>query len=119
MKKAASAQASIHAVVGSDESEVKRAASELAAQLTPPDGGDFGIEVIDGTGDNSEQSASRIRAAVEALQTLPFFRRQTVWLKNSNGSAIRYRPLSGGAGRARGAERGAGCRAATRRDVSA
>ena len=85
MKKAAATEASIHAVVGSDESEVKRAASELAAQLTPPDAGDFGIEVIDGAGDNSEQSASRIRAAVEALQTLPFFGGKLVWLKNANG----------------------------------
>jgi len=74
----------IHAVVGSDESEVKRAAAELAAKLTPPDAGDFGIEVIDGCGDNSEQSASRVRSAIEALQTLPFFGSKLVWLKNAN-----------------------------------
>ncbi len=84
MKKAVASQASIHAVVGSDESEVKRAASELAAQLSPPDAGDFGIEIIDGSGDNAEQSASRVRAAVEALQTLPFFGGKLVWLKNAN-----------------------------------
>lgn len=84
MKKAAVAQANIHAVVGSDESEVKRAASELAAQLAPPDAGDFGIEVIDGAGDNVEQSASRVRSAIEALQTLPFFGGKLVWLKNAN-----------------------------------
>lgn len=74
----------IHAVVGSDESEVKRTASELAAQLTPPDAGDFGIEVIDGCGDNAEQSAGRVRAAIESLQTLPFFGGKLVWLKNAN-----------------------------------
>ena len=84
MKKTAAAQASIHAVVGSDESEVKRAAAELAAQLAPPDAGDFGVEIIDGSGDNAEQSASRVRAAVEALQTLPFFGGKLVWLKNAN-----------------------------------
>jgi DNA polymerase-3 subunit delta len=75
----------IHAVVGSDESEVKRIASELASELTPPDAGDFGAEIIDGCGDNAEQAASRIRAAIEALQTLPFFgQRKLVWLKNAN-----------------------------------
>ncbi|MGZ5552458.1 MAG: DNA polymerase III subunit delta [Chthoniobacterales bacterium] len=77
--------ANIHAVVGSDEGEVKRVAAELAAKLTPPDAGDFGLEVIDGCGDNSEQSAARIRSAIEALQTLPFFGGKLVWLKNANG----------------------------------
>jgi DNA polymerase III subunit delta len=84
MKKSAAAQANIHAVVGSDESEVKRTAAELAAQLTPPDAGDFGLETIDGAGDNAEQSAARLRAAIEALQTLPFFGGKLVWLKNAN-----------------------------------
>ena len=84
MKKTAASQASIHAVVGSDESEVKRTAAELAAQLTPPDAGDFGLEIIDGAGDNSEQTAARVRAAIEALQTLPFFGGKLVWLKNAN-----------------------------------
>lgn len=82
--KSAASTSNIHAVVGSDESEVKRTASELAAQLTPPDAGDFGIEVIDGCGDNVEQTASRVRAAIEALQTLPFFGGKLVWLKNAN-----------------------------------
>ncbi|HEX8281475.1 MAG TPA: DNA polymerase III subunit delta, partial [Chthoniobacterales bacterium] len=84
MKKSATQNVSIHAVVGSDESEVKRVAAELAAKLTPPDAGDFGLEVIDGAGDNAEQSASRVRAAIEGLQTLPFFGGKLVWLKNAN-----------------------------------
>ncbi len=82
--KAAPTSSNIHAVVGSDESEVKREAAELAAKLTPPDAGDFGLEIIDGAGDNSEQSAARVRAAIEALQTLPFFGGKLVWLKNAN-----------------------------------
>ncbi|MBA2623078.1 MAG: hypothetical protein H0U88_05580 [Chthoniobacterales bacterium] len=73
MKKTASASSNIHAVLGSDESEVKRTAAEFAAKLAPPDAGDFGLETIDGCGDNAEQSASRVRSAIEALQTLPFF----------------------------------------------
>lgn len=84
MKKAAPVTSQIHAVVGSDESEVKRVAAELAARLAPPDAGDFGIEVIDGSGDNAEQTAARVRAAVEALQTLPFFGGKLVWLKSTN-----------------------------------
>ena len=72
-------------MVGSDESEVKRVAAELAANLTPPDAGDFGLDVIDGAADNAEQAAARIRSAVEALQTLPFFgSAKLVWLKNAN-----------------------------------
>ncbi|HEY2614984.1 MAG TPA: DNA polymerase III subunit delta [Chthoniobacterales bacterium] len=83
--KAAPAPANIHAVVGSDESEVKRVAAELAAQLTPPGAGEFGIEVIDACADNVDQAVSRIRAAIEALQTLPFFGGgKLVWFKNAN-----------------------------------
>ena len=84
MPKAKAITSNIHAVVGSDESEVKRAAAELAARLTPPGTGDFGLEVIDGCGDNAEQSAARVRLTIEALQTLPFFGGKLVWLKNAN-----------------------------------
>jgi DNA polymerase-3 subunit delta len=77
--------ANIHAVIGSDEAEVKRAAAELAQKLLPQDAGDFGLEVIDGTADNAEQAAARIRSAIEAMQTLPFFgSAKLVWLKNVN-----------------------------------
>jgi DNA polymerase-3 subunit delta len=77
--------ANIHAIVGSDESEVKRVAAELAAKLAPPDAGEFGIEVIDACADNVDQAVSRIRLAIEALQTLPFFGGvKLVWLKNAN-----------------------------------
>jgi DNA polymerase-3 subunit delta len=83
--KTKAATGSIHAVVGSDEAEVKRAAAELAAKLTPPEAGDFGLEVIDGAADNVEQAAARIRSTIEALQTLPFFGgSKLVWLKNAN-----------------------------------
>ena len=79
------ATAQIHAVVGSDELEVKRVAAELAKQLAPPAAGDFGLETVDGAADNSEQAAARIRSTIEALQTLPFFGgAKVVWLKNVN-----------------------------------
>jgi len=84
-KAAARRNANLYAVVGSDESAVKTAAAELAATLTPPGAGDFGVEIIDGCADNAEQAAARIRSAIEALQTLPFFGGgKLVWLKNAN-----------------------------------
>ena len=77
--------ANIHAVVGSDEAEVKHVAADLAVKLTPPGSGDFGLEIIDGAADNADQAAARIRSAIEALQTLPFFgSTKLVWLKNAN-----------------------------------
>jgi len=83
--KAKPTESNVHAVVGSDESEVKRTAAEIAAKLAPPDAGEFGIEVIDACADNVDQAVSRIRAAIEALQTLPFFGGgKLVWLKNAN-----------------------------------
>jgi DNA polymerase-3 subunit delta len=75
----------ICAVIGSDEAEVKRVAAELATNLTPAGAGDFGLEMIDGAADHAEQAAARIRSAIEALQTLPFFgSTKVVWLKNAN-----------------------------------
>ncbi len=83
--KAKAVAANIYAVVGSDEAEVKRVGAELAAKLTPPGAGDFGLEVIDGAVDNAEQAAARIRSTIEALQTLPFMGGgKLVWLKNVN-----------------------------------
>ncbi|MGI9114050.1 MAG: DNA polymerase III subunit delta [Chthoniobacterales bacterium] len=76
--------ATIHAVVGSDEVAVKRAASELAKTLTPPDAGDFGLEIVDGAADNVESAANAIRSAIAALETLPFFGGKLVWLKSAN-----------------------------------
>ena len=82
---AKSAVASIHAVVGSDEAEVKRVATELAQRLAPAGAGDFGLEIVDGAVDNAEQAATRIRSTIEALQTLPFTGDgKLVWLKNAN-----------------------------------
>jgi DNA polymerase-3 subunit delta len=79
------ASATIHAVVGSDEAEVKRVAAELAEKLTPPGAAEFGLEIVDGAADNAEQAAARIRSSIDALQTLPFLGgAKVVWLKNAN-----------------------------------
>src|SRR5436190_20279129 len=83
--KTAETESAIHAVVGSDESEVKRVAAELAAKLAPPDAGEFGVEVIDACADNVEQTVARIRSAIEALQPFPFLGGgKLVWFKNAN-----------------------------------
>jgi DNA polymerase-3 subunit delta len=83
--KTKAASANIYAVLGSDEAEVKRVAAELASNLTPTGAGDFGLEVIDGVADNADQAEARVRSAIEALQTLPFFgNTKVVWLKNIN-----------------------------------
>ena len=75
----------ICAVLGSDESEVKRVARERADQLTPAGGGDFACDVIDGVADNADQAATRIRQTIEALLTFPFFGgEKLVWLKNAS-----------------------------------
>ena len=80
--KTAGSESNVHAIVGSDESEVKRVAAEMAAKLAPPEAGEFGVEVIDACADNVDQAVSRIRATIEALQTLPFFGEgKLVWLK--------------------------------------
>ena len=84
-KTKAAAPAKIHAVVGSDDVEVKHIAAELAEKLKPADAGDFGLEIIDGAADNADQAAARIRSTIEALRTLPFFGgAKVVWLKNAN-----------------------------------
>jgi DNA polymerase-3 subunit delta len=81
----AKASAQICAVVGSDESEIKRVARDLAARMAPADAGDFASDVIDGVADNADQAAQRIHQTVEALLTFPFFGgEKLVWLKNAN-----------------------------------
>src|SRR3954463_10442271 len=75
----------VFAVVGSDESEVKRAAGELAGQLLPAGAGEFGADTIDGVAANADEAATRIHQTIEALLTLPFFGgEKLVWLKNAN-----------------------------------
>ena len=75
--------APIHAILGTDDFEVKRVARELAAQLTPP--GDFGQEIISGQAGNADEAAQRIYQTIEALNTFGFFGgAKLVWLKDAN-----------------------------------
>lgn len=78
------ALAQICAVVGSDESEVKRVARARADELTPAGGGDFACDIIDGVAENADAAAGRIHQAIEALLTFPFFGgEKLVWLKSA------------------------------------
>lgn len=75
--------APIHAVLGTDDVEVKRLAKELAVTLAGP--GEFGTEIIDGQVEDSGQAANRVNQAIEALNTFGFFGgEKLVWLKNVN-----------------------------------
>ncbi|NBV86193.1 MAG: DNA polymerase III subunit delta [Verrucomicrobia bacterium] len=79
------ANTAIHAVLGSDDAEVKRLAVTLAAELTPANGGDFASDIIDGTAANAADAESRIRQTRDALLTFPFFGgEKLVWLKSAN-----------------------------------
>jgi len=84
-KKPAAKSAAIRIVAGSDESEVKRRATELAETMVGPDAGEFGRDIIDGTADNADHAAGRIHETRQALLTLPFFGgEKLVWLKSAN-----------------------------------
>lgn len=75
----------IYAVVGSDESEVKRVARDLSLKLAPKGAGEFGVEIIDGAAENAEQARQRVTHTIDALLTLPFFGDgKLVWLKNAS-----------------------------------
>ena len=56
-----------------------------ARELTPPEAGEFGLEIIEGGADNSDHAARIVRNTMEALQTLPFFGGgKVVWLKGAS-----------------------------------
>jgi DNA polymerase-3 subunit delta len=79
------ASASIQAVLGSDDSEVKRVARELANRMMPAGGGDFACDFIEGQVSSASEAALRVHQTIEALQTFPFFGgEKLVWLKNAN-----------------------------------
>jgi DNA polymerase III subunit delta len=84
-KSQAGANTRFFAIVGSDEGAVKKRAHELAAELAPKDAGDFGVDLLDGAVENTDQAVTRIHETVQAIQTLPFFgSAKLVWLKDVN-----------------------------------
>jgi len=80
--KEAAGPANVWAWVGTDDLRVKEAALAKARELTPPEAGEFGLEVIEGGADNADHAARIVRNTMEAVQTLPFFGGgKVVWLK--------------------------------------
>ena len=86
-KKAAALKklSNVFCVFGTDDGKVKEAATKLVQELTPPDAGEFGLEIVEGNADNSEHASKICGQMVEAIQTLPFFGGdKVVWLKGAN-----------------------------------
>lgn len=84
-KKSAAPASNFIAVLGTDEALMKEAAIRLSRELTPPDAGDFGVDLIEGIAESAEHCANIVRRTLDALQTLPFFGGgKLVWLKNVN-----------------------------------
>lgn len=76
---------SIQLIAGSDEFIVKTVAAERARQLTPPEAGEFGLDLIEGEAENAEAALNILTRLQEALHTVGFFGgRKLVWLKNTN-----------------------------------
>jgi len=72
-------------VTGNEESDVRRAAQELAATLIENPDDEFASDVIDGNAENADQAVERIHQTIEALLTVPFFGgAKLVWLKNAS-----------------------------------
>ncbi len=70
-------------VTGSDEAAVKKAASTLAAKLSPGDD-PFATEVIDGAAQTVDEALRRLADTHQALLTLPMFGgEKLVWLKSA------------------------------------
>jgi len=77
--------ANLHFLYGSDEAQVKEAALKKVRDLSPPEAGDFGTEIVDGTAENADHAARLCAQALEGLQTLPLFGGgKVVWLRNAN-----------------------------------
>jgi len=68
-------------VTGSDEAEVRRTAQGLAAQLAPPDNGDFGLEILEAPADTVDYSVELVERTIQGVLTLPFFGGKLVWMK--------------------------------------
>jgi len=79
---AAAKNPNLHFVTGSDEAEVRRTAQGLAAELAPPDAGDFGIETIEAPADTVDCSIDMVERTLQAVLTLPFFGGKLVWMKS-------------------------------------
>jgi len=80
----AKAETSIFAFFGSDDGQVKEAALLLSQKIAPKDD-EFGLEIVNGSSDNSDHASRIIGETIQAIQTLPFFGGdKVVWLQGAN-----------------------------------
>ena len=76
--------ANIYAFFGSDDGQVKEAAMLLSRKIAPKDD-EFGLEIVNGSSDNSDHAARIVSETIQAIQTLPFFGGdKVVWLQGAN-----------------------------------
>ncbi|MEI6085034.1 MAG: DNA polymerase III subunit delta [Verrucomicrobiota bacterium] len=76
---------SIYLVGGTDEFSIKEAAAKLAEKLAPKSGGEFAVEIIEGTAGNQDEALKILGRVNEALGTVSLFGDdKLVWLKSTN-----------------------------------
>ena len=61
---------------------MRRTAQGLAAQLAPPDAGEFGLEILEAPADSVDCSVGLVESTLQGILTLPFFGGgKLVWMK--------------------------------------
>lgn len=69
---------------GTDTAKVKEGAIKLSRKLAPQDD-EFGLEIINGSAENSDHARRILSETSEAIQTIPFFGgEKVVWLQGAN-----------------------------------
>lgn len=69
---------------GTDTAKVKEGALKLSRKLAPKDD-EFGLEIINGSAENSDHAGRILAQTSEAIQTIPFFGGgKVVWLQGAN-----------------------------------
>ena len=76
----------IYLFVGPDEYLKSDGAKKLIEKLVPPDNRDFGLEIIEGSCNNAEETLAAVNRTEEALFTDGFLGNdgKTVWLRDAN-----------------------------------
>jgi DNA polymerase-3 subunit delta len=76
---------SIYFFGGSNDLLVREAAQQLADKLVPAKDRQFGLEIVNGWANNTDEALTALRRLREALDTIPFFGgEKLVWFKNTN-----------------------------------
>jgi len=77
--------AQLYLVCGSEEYLVKENARRLVKSLAPKGGGEFAVEVVDGTVTRADDAVKAVYRVLEAINTRGFFSSEKlIWLKDAN-----------------------------------